>query len=329
MVFVVVSMYRGTESRRLPMSYQLPPVSTQLFLGDTRWAIATKLPPAVLETTRYQISDYLQAAAARVVAGNDGMSVLLAFGGSLGEGDALAIDIARLHGVPVYLLDFSEEYPSVRELTRSQCRAKGCHPAHFLASYGVIAPGHEPRPAEPLPNSAGRSAPTSHDYAATAGALRGTAGELMLSMAGVELPGGYVLVARQVNALGKKIDFGLQDARGRKARLEVKAWSQKVWARELGNGRQVDPESALGRMLGQLRAAQATGKPVYLAVLDVIGKHLVDLRRLLCSHKLDGVTVLTFPEDKLESIFHKLREELAIPAGVTPELADLLVEAQR
>lgn len=313
------------------MSYQLSPASTQLSLGDTRWAIATRLPPAILETTRYQISDYLQAAAAKVVAGKNGMSVLLAFGGSLGEGDALAIDIARLHGVPVYLLDFSEEYPSVRELTGTQCRATGCHPAHFLESHGVIAPGHEPRPLDPLPHlPVGRSAPTSNDYAATAGALRGKAGELLLSMDGSGLPSGFVLVARQVNARGKKIDFALQDARGRKARLEVKAWSQKVWERELGrSGRQVDPESALGRMLGQLRAAQATGKPVYLAVLDSIGKHLADLRRLLGSHKLDGVIVLTLPEHKLESIFHKLREELAIPAGVTPELADLLVEPYR
>lgn len=312
------------------MSHQLPPASTQLSLGDTRWAIATRLPPAILETTRYQISDYLQAAAAKVVAGNDGMSVLLAFGGSLGEGDALAIDISRAYDVPVYLLDFSEEYPSVRELTGSRCRARSGHPVHFLESYGVIAPGHEPRPLDPLPDlPVKRSVPTSNDYAATAGALRGTAGELMLSMDGVQLPDGFTLVARQINALGKKIDFGLKDARGRKARLEVKAWSQKVWKRELGNGRPVDPESALGRMLGQLRAAQATGKPVYLAVLDVIGKHMGDLRRLLDSHKLDGVTVLTFPEHKLESIFHQLREALALPAGVTPELADLLVEEHR
>ncbi len=310
----------------------MPPGLTVLFPSGTRWAIAARLPPSALEAARYRLSDYLQAATAKVVAGNDGMSALLVFSGSREEGDGLAAQLSRLHKAPVYLLDFLVDHPSVREINESCYTEKNVHPADFLESYGVIAPGHEPRAFVPSPvttttSTSRRYVLTSNDHAATAGQLRGTAGELTLVMGGVELPRGFKLFARQVHARGKKIDFGLQDDHGRRAKLEVKAWSRKAWERELRSGRPVEPESAIGRMLGQLRAATSTGARVYLAVLDVIGKHLADLRRLLGSHGLDGVTVLTFPERRFEDIFHSLRAGLALPAGITPALADLLVEA--
>lgn len=148
----------------------------------------------------------------------------------------------------------------------------------------------------------------------------------MFIMEDPELPGGLEIVARHVDARGKKIDFSLQGARGRKAKLEVKAWSRKAWERELVNIRNVDSASAVGHMIAQLRAARATGVPVYLAVLDVIGNRLADLRRLLDCHGLDDVTVLTFPESKFEKTFETLRAGLRIPAGVTPALADQITE---
>jgi hypothetical protein len=256
------------------------------------------------------------------------MAALLIFDGSREEVDGLAAQLSRLHEVPVCLLDFLVDRPSVREINGPCYTEKNIHPADFLESFGIIAPGYEPRTFAPSPIlTSRRYLLTSNDYAAAAGQLRGAAGELWFVMGGLELPGGFTLVARQVPALGMKIDFELEDARGRRAKLEVKAWSQKAWERELGDARPVEPESAVGRMLGQLRAAVATGKVVYLAVLDGIGKRMADLRRLLDSHNLDAVAVLTFPERRLEDMFYSLRAGLALPAGVTPALADLVVEA--
>jgi hypothetical protein len=174
--------------------------------------------------------------------------------------------------------------------------------------------------------SSSQQAPTANDYIAAAGTLRSMTAELTFLMAGIELPGGLEIAARHVDVQGKKIDFALEDAQGRKAKLEAKAWSRKSWERALADIRNVAPASAVGHMLAQLRAASATGVPVYLAVLDVIGERLTDLRRLLDCHELDDVIVITFPQDKFEATFEQLRAGLRIPAVVTPALADRIAE---
>ncbi len=73
----------------------------------------------------------------------------------------------------------------------------------------------------------------SGDYEKAAANLRGVAGEMIFVIDEHELPGGLKIVSRQVDAGGKKIDFGVQDAAGNPAKLEVKAWNQKRWQREL------------------------------------------------------------------------------------------------
>jgi hypothetical protein len=75
------------------------------------------------------------------------------------------------------------------------------------------------------------------DYADAGAKLRGVAGELAFELEGIELPGGLKIVGRHVDAAGKIIDFGLVDASGARALLEVKAWNGRRWVRELAAAR--------------------------------------------------------------------------------------------
>lgn len=118
---------------------------------NTRWAIAARLAPSLLEDIRCQIADHFQTWSAKVVAGSDGISVLLVFRGSLAEGEALAARLSREHATPAYLLDFSEEHPSIREFNGPRCTEWEGQPADFLEAHGVIAPLDEPRPAPEPP----------------------------------------------------------------------------------------------------------------------------------------------------------------------------------
>jgi hypothetical protein len=164
------------------------------------------------------------------------------------------------------------------------------------------------------------------DYAQAAGKLRGIAGELTIAVEGIELPGGLKIVGRQVKTGAKTIDFELQNALGQKAKLEVKAWSPKTWARELANTPRMHPKSRLGRMLEQLRAAKATSEEIYLAVPDSIGPSLKVLRQFLANQKLREIIVIPFSENKLKNTISKLRIEIGLAAGVALVSADQLIE---
>lgn len=131
---------------------QIPPVGALIFPNDTKWAIAARVPTTVLDAARNQLSDFLQVDGSRVVPGNKGMSVLLVFGGSLGEGEDLAVEISRKHKISVYVLDFDDEAMSIRQFDGARVKWKKGHPADFLESHGVIAPGFEPGllPAPPV-----------------------------------------------------------------------------------------------------------------------------------------------------------------------------------
>ena len=165
------------------------------------------------------------------------------------------------------------------------------------------------------------------DYARAAGKVRGIAGELAFVVEGIELPGGLKIVGRQARAGRKVIDFMLQDARGHKAMLEVKAWSRKTWQRELP----VDPlnlpaRGAARRMIEQLQAARATKDAVYLAVPDTIGEDLRRLRSLLDDQGLEAVTIIQFPEAKLQRVAAKLRASLMLASGVALAITDQIAE---
>jgi hypothetical protein len=164
------------------------------------------------------------------------------------------------------------------------------------------------------------------DYADAGAKLRGVAGELVFELEGVELPGGLKIAGRQVDAAGKVIDFGLQDASGARALLEVKAWSAERWASELAAAHK--PKEALAHMLEQLKAAQSTGQPVYLAVPDAIGTRLKRLDEVLQRANLGRVKIVTFPEAKLVKIRGGLLKGLGITAGVATVAADQLLKEE-
>lgn len=124
---------------------QSTPIGALIFPNDTQWAIAAKVPATVLEAARKQLSDILQTDGSRIAPGNEGMCVLLAFGGSLDEGEGLAIEISREHKTSVYVLDFNDEAMSIRRFDSPRVKWIKGHPADFLESFGVTAPGYEPR----------------------------------------------------------------------------------------------------------------------------------------------------------------------------------------
>jgi len=163
------------------------------------------------------------------------------------------------------------------------------------------------------------------DFADAAVKLRGVAGELMFVVEDVELPGGLRIVARQVDAAGKVIDFGLRDAAGARAMLEVKAWSAKRWAAELAVA---GKKKLITEMVEQLKAAKSTGQRVYLAVSDAIGDLQSQLGVLLSRQGLSDVTVLTFSEAKLGGVSRTLRKGLGLAGGVALVTADQIAKEE-
>lgn len=124
---------------------EIPPIGALIFPNDTQWALAAMVPMVVLEAARGELSDFLQGEGSRVVSGNKGMSVLLVFGGSVGEGDDLAEELTRKHKTSVFLLEFGD-WAQIRQFDGARVKRVKGHPAKFLESYGVIAPGYEPGP---------------------------------------------------------------------------------------------------------------------------------------------------------------------------------------
>jgi len=120
----------------------------------------------------------------------------------------------------------------------------------------------------------------------------------------------------------------LENAAGRRAKLEVKAWSEKSWKRELdANFGKHQLQGMTERMIEQLQAAKQTGEAVYLAVSDAIGAEMSRLRKLLDRHGLEEVKVITFPEGKLRDASARLRKGLGMgAAGLALVTADDLAE---
>jgi hypothetical protein len=183
------------------------------------------------------------------------------------------------------------------------------------------------RPSDYFPSSLKKQL-TQMDYAEAGAKLRGVAGELVFVVEGIELPGGLRIVGRQIEAGAKKIDFQLENAAGKKAKLEVKAWNDRRWKKELAAN--LDKPQLTGltkRMVEQLEAAMQTGEAVYLAVSDAIGAERGQLKKLLDQNDLRDVVVLTFPEGKLRDASAKLRKGLGLgAAGLALVTADELAE---
>jgi hypothetical protein len=160
------------------------------------------------------------------------------------------------------------------------------------------------------------------DYVDAAAKLRGLAGEMMFVVEDVELPGGLKIVARRVDATGKIIDFGLRDATGALAKLEVKAWTAKRWAVELAATCLNKPKHAFAHLLEQLHAAQSAGGAVYLAVTDAIGANEVELVQQLSKRGLRKIKIVTFPEAKLREVSSTLRRGLGLAGSIALVTAD-------
>jgi hypothetical protein len=185
------------------------------------------------------------------------------------------------------------------------------------------------RPSNHFPSSV-KKLLANADYAKAGAKPRGVAGELIFVIENLELPGGLKIVGRQVEAGVKKIDFQLENAAGRRAKLEVKAWNEKRWQRELdtNSGKlQHQLQGMTKRMVEQLQAAKRTGEAVYLAVSDAIGAERIRLEKLLEQHGLRTVAVITFPEGKLRDASARLRKGLGMgAAGLALVTADDLAE---
>jgi len=121
------------------MSSPIPPILTLINPDDTKWAIAAKLPASILEAARCELSEFLQTDGSKVVSGDKGMSALLVFGGSPGEGEDLAVELSQRHKASVYWLDFHDDGPSVGQFDGERVKWKRGHPADFLESYGITA----------------------------------------------------------------------------------------------------------------------------------------------------------------------------------------------
>jgi hypothetical protein len=134
------------------MTRELVPVETLVFPGDTKWAIAGKVPSSALEECRHELEDWLQGEGSSVVSGNDGFAALLVFGGPP-EGESIAIDLSRKYKTPMYVLDFNDELDDglwITEYRGDHAKRKRGYPATFLKERGVVPPGYEPSPPTPV-----------------------------------------------------------------------------------------------------------------------------------------------------------------------------------
>jgi len=120
----------------------------KIWPGDTQWAIAGKLAAPVLEEIGRRLPEWLHGDGQHVVTGKDGFAALLVFGGHTGYGDDFAAELARRG--PVYLLDFDDEAPLIKQFTGTRTRHLRGYPPDFLEEHGIIAPGYEPSRPTPV-----------------------------------------------------------------------------------------------------------------------------------------------------------------------------------
>lgn len=157
--------------------------------------------------------------------------------------------------------------------------------------------------------------------------IRGVSAEMVAK--NLKLPDGFKIKIHQVDADGKILDFGLIDARGNTALLEVKGWTKKKWKEQLtawkarqSKKKMTGNDKLLTRTFGQLEAAVGTGKPVYLAVSDSLDAGTRKALEAVLAEKNLPVTLLYFSEDKLKVTMTELKTAMALGAGVALFLDD-------
>ena len=95
----------------------------------------------------------------------------------------------------------------------------------------------------------------------------------------------------------------------------MKSAQEVTWERDLSNQKAAlaDDKSALHRLDKQLRAAESSGKKVYLVITDALPEDLfADVKRFA---KARGVTdVMTIVEDDIKATANTLKEHMKIGA---------------
>ena len=107
-----------------------------------QWGIAGKVPVAALADAQRQLPEPLPTDGSKIVSGNDGMSVLLVYEGSVDTGEPLASRLARAHRTPIYLLDF-HKYGGIQEYKGKRSKWREAYSAGFLEEYGITPPVQE------------------------------------------------------------------------------------------------------------------------------------------------------------------------------------------
>jgi hypothetical protein len=148
----------------------------------------------------------------------------------------------------------------------------------------------------------------------------------------MELPGGLKITKSQVPTEGGSIlDYQVREASGREALLEVKSWSTKQWQRQIDSlgGKGAEYIQGLSK---QLDDAKASGKPTYLAVTSTLEGTPLDalLRKALAREGHEAVTIVYFPEQRLQQVGRELRKSMAIAgaSSVAAGIVDRSVEGE-
>jgi len=140
---------------------------------------------------------------------------------------------------------------------------------------------------------------------------RGVAAEIVVDEGALK---GFKLKERQIEVGDRRnIDFGGVDPSGAECLVEVKSAQEVTWERDLRDedATLADKTSGLYRLDKQLRAAEQTGKKVYLAVTDALPDDLLaDVKEFA---RARGVTdVLRISESDIKTTATTLKQHMKI-----------------
>lgn len=162
-----------------------------------------------------------------------------------------------------------------------------------------------------FPQSLGKRGLSDGAYADMEMKARGVAAEMVVDDGALK---GFKLKERQIDVGdARDIDFSGTDPSGAECLVEVKSAQEATWERELrdADAALADTKSVLYRLHKQLRAAESSGKRIYLAVTDALPEDLLaDLKDFA---KQRGVTdVLTIKESEIKATANALKQHMKI-----------------
>lgn len=141
--------------------------------------------------------------------------------------------------------------------------------------------------------------------------VRGVAAEMVVDEGALK---GFKLTERQIDVgEGRDIDFGGTDREGAECLVEVKSAQADTWERDLSNVKAAlaDKESGLYRLDKQLRAAQSTGKKIYLAVTKALPEDLLAEIKVFAKER-DVADVLTIDAEEIKATVNRLKQHMKI-----------------